>query len=320
MSRPLWERYNHYDASGVGRWEPIAPSDDSLRVPMLLGLYKHLYPNGPEDDEQQLSPEFTEDERAVILAAKKFVEEQTGLVVDCKISKVSTPSKTMGKYSHAKHAIQIRGDTSTNDYQRAISYGSTHVHEMVHSVGAQVMEVATLAKPGEPVDIIRISPFDIYGVTPAYESENFFYEALAEEAASRWRERCDELLLGKRRHLAHLGRISLPVRLYEGDTSLYQADERNKMLVSLPGLAAFGVQMLSEYSGTDLYQLMIQSLHPGSSRQAVAELRIVIDGIEPGLYDVLTAARYTGEDYLDCLEIIRHAIANHAHEQHAHVA
>ena len=69
--------------------------------------------------------------------------------------------------------------------------------------------------------------------------------------------------------------------------------------------------------GVDLIDLLIQARKPETQLEAANKIKQTVNSVETGLYEILTSAEYTIDDFQDCLEIIKQAIANHAHDQHA---
>lgn len=315
MNAGLRERYDSYDIAGKGKWEVLTPRPFRERVMALFALEAHLNKGRPVTEDFSVHPDFTDQERELIFEAKDFVEHVTGRVVNCTVDKVDSPNE--GQYLASLHTIYMPPDVSGSSYGMKSRYGSTLVHEMVHSVTIDVSSIITLEPSSGMVSTVRIGPFDTNEVTPAYAPEDFFFEALAEFISGQWREHCDENLRNRERELMKVSdSVSLPARFLEADVPVYVADSNTTMMTSLPGFAAFGVQLMSEYTGTDLVGLMIKALDPMMANDAVQQLRHEVDSIEPGLFSVLASAEYTDEDFTDCLEIIKQAIANQAHEQH----
>jgi len=316
MNTSLAERYAHYDIGTASEWQSLQPSD-AAKCAESLGKYaSHLadaYTIAPGD---QL--EFSEDETKLISQAKAFVEQATGLPVTCDVAKFTELYDNRdGVYDSSLHQIAVYKHATGTEYGDDISFGGLLVHEFTHSTSVYAAKILDLEKSGRH-GIYTLQPHHVSEVTPSFCNDNFFEEGLAEEIASRWREQFDPRLQGRDRDLfASRGLSPIPVRMYHPSAPIDETTHDLQRGYNYPAYCAFGIQLLSEYTGVDLIDLLVQARHPKSQTQASRLLKETVESVEPGLYDVLTAADYTIQDFEDCVAIIKQAIANHAHEQAA---
>ena len=311
MSKPLSERYIHYDATGVDRWTPLLPSADALRA-QGFGKYVHhlthsyaIAPGSPlevNDSDERLAAE-----------AAAFIEQTTGLEVSCGLGKYTRlQEERNGVYDSSLHAVAVREYSTGTQYGDTVALGSVLVHEMMHSTAvdtAKVLDIETAGAHG----IYTLQPHHVTEITPSFDDDHFFEEGLAEEIASRWRMQFDTELRERDRDLLGYGEHSpLPVRMYMPVAPIDMTTRDGERGVQYPAFCSFGIQLLSEYTGVDLIDLLIQARKPETQASASERLRQTVDSVEPGLYDILTSAHYSVEDFEDCLKIIKIAIANHA--------
>ncbi len=90
-------------------------------------------------------------------------------------------------------------------------------------------------------------------------------------------------------------------------------DEHGSLGVSTvhSAYAAYGIELLSDHSGVDLYELMKQARQPDTEVTAKREIIKTINSIQPGLYEKLRNLQYYGAtgEFIEGLHLIKAAIA-----------
>lgn len=304
-------QYTHYDVSNLPVWAKAAPSELGARSLTFLLLSDYLITDYQMTSGEKLP--LSEREIQAIADAREFVESVVGIPAQCVVNKYATLEDGMsGLYDSMLDEIGFITPDTGALYGDAIALGSLLVHELAHSTGRDTTRFIDLEdETGH--SLIAAKSHDTAEVTASYDTDNFFEEALAEEIASRWRMQFDERLVNRERELiSRSGRPALPLRMF---SPAYPIDstscdiERGCMYSSY---CSFGVKLLSEYTGVDIFQLLIDSRYPDKQVEACSKLKITVDSVEPGLFDILTGAEYSLEDFIDGFEIIKQAIANHA--------
>lgn len=317
MSTRLADRYQHFDITGeTDRWKTVQPSSFGVAIFKLLAYERFL------GDEYQIAPgepvEITPEEQVLIADASDFVEQITGIPVTSPLQKYTELRNGMvGAYDVSLHRVAVYKQSVGSEFGDTISFGSLLVHELTHSTSVDTAKVLDIQN-GEGHCIYTLFPHHITEVTPSFHSDHFFEEGLAEEIASRWRVQFDHNLHDRDRDLlATRERAAVPVRMYSPPVTIDETKHDNERGIRYPAYCSFGIQLLSEYTGVDLIDLLIQARKPETQLEAANKIKRTVNSVEPGLYEILTSAEYTVDDFQDCLEIIKQAIANHAHDQHA---
>ena len=315
MSKPLAERFEFYYTSEAGKWQALRPGDIATRA-LILAEYQKYLETGYRPVDGELI-ETTEKEFRLVEEAKAFIEKYTGLAVDCNVTKVTKllEKDCNGAYDRLLHTVFVIENKTGTDYGDEIELGSLLVHELMHSTSVNTSKIIGIFYENKH----KITPLQSHhevDITPSLWCEHFFEEGLAEEISSRWREQFDPALRQRDRELLSLVKLpEVPVRMYNTNSTIDHNTSDKQRRLNYSSLCAFGIQLLSEYTGVDIIDLLIQARKPETQIEANRRLKETVDSVEPGLYDVLTSAEYTSNDFNDCIVIIKQAIANHAHTQ-----
>lgn len=315
MNEHLSRSYEYYDARGADKWQTLQKGNTITRARKLAQYISHL-----SHYQDPSLGEFVQPSKQEILAvedAKKFIEDMLGIEVDCGVAEVSSFNKTYaaGAYDSSLHYLFFSKYSSDSAYDQAITMGSLLVHEIVHSTSAKTAKVIDI-DDGVTRNIHTVQPHHITDINQGTSDDHFFEEGLAEEIASRWRQKFDPKIANRERELkSSFGHSPIPIRMFTPGMPIDEIGDNYQPGFSQPAICAFGIQLLSEYTGVDIIDLLIKARKPETQVSASTLLKDTVDSIEPGLYDVLTSARYSPEDFEDCLSIIKDAIANHAHSQ-----
>lgn len=312
MNVDAYKNYAHYDAQGAPKYHVLTPSDIGTRA-AKFAEYAEYVNNEHEiasGEELQPSPE----QLATIESARKFVEVLTGIRITCNVRLFTDLGKPcLALYDSHTDEIAVLDTLPSMYAHNQYSFGRLLVHEMMHATaGGNIAMLDIETREGRQLH--HLPPHQVEtDITLGVSGEHFFEEALAEQAAGRWQEYINPAISYQDRNLKpnDLG-IPLPVRTYvtlESNQSYVRA-----------AYATFGVQLLSEYLGVNLFRLLLDARQPETRERASHEIKGLVDSVEPGLYDVLMSAEYTQKDFTDCLEIIKQAIATHAHDRHLSAA
>ncbi len=148
---------------------------------------------------------------------------------------------------------------------------------------------------------------------PAAQTGNFFEEAFAESVAAKWREQTipgyleDKITLWETSY-----GVNLPMKYHDCDRDPTKNDSFTT-IARYPGIAAYAMELISQYTGTDLYEVMKLA----RKRETEAEYKRLfirtINSVKPGLYKALRDLRYdeTTGDFERGLEMIKTAITEH---------
>lgn len=314
MSKPLAERYVHYNAKDASPWQVLAASSIGEQVIGLQKLESYLKDGYSVAPGEVVEASFEEEQLAADVAA--FIEKETGLKVTCSLGKYTQlHDQKNGAYNTILHHTAVHKHIVGSDYGDTIAFGSLLAHEFAHSTLINTAKILDLQD--EENHLIRtLHAHHITDITPSFTNENFFEEGFAEEIASRWRQQFDPALLERNRELlSYEGSQAIPVRMYSPAAPINETTTDMERGYTYPAFCSFGIQLLSEYTGVDLIDLLIQARKPKTQLEASRRLKEVVDWVEPDLYELLTIAQYSQDDFEDCLRIIKDAIANHAHSQ-----
>lgn len=316
MSIELAKRYVHYDIAGADKWQTIMPSNIGVTANNLW-KYEAYLASGYTIAPGELD-DVTPEEEQFALNAAAFVEQETGLKVTCALSKYTElRNNRKGAYDAYVHEVVVRKASTGSKFGDEIAFGGLLVHELTHSTMVGTAKLLDL-QDGDNHSVHVRTPQHVGDVTPMFNEDHFFEEGFAEEIASRWRTLYDPNLQQRQRDLllSH-DRSAIPVRMYEPARTIDDTKRDTERGMQYAAYCSFGIQLMSEYTGVDIIELLKQARKAETQQQASAKIKETVDSIEPGLYEVLISAQYTVEDFEDCLKIIKQAIANHAHEQNA---
>lgn len=306
----------HYNATGASNHDILPPIFGDERIEGLNVYQRFLFENSADETGNMLA--FSPIEQMRIEEAKSFVEGVTGLAVTCAFEKYdSLPEEgILGLYNPHYHKIKVEQVESSGAYGDEIAFISVLVHEIMHSTGNATRQIIGIQE-GSAYRISHIEPHQTSEVTSSQECESFFEEGLAEEIASRWRVQFDPNLQGRERQILGVqNKDGLPVRMYRSSRPIDEMTTGDWVHTSQPATCAFGIQLLSEYTGVDLIDLLLQARTPETRNYAVQAIKETVDSVELGLYDILIAAEYQTTDFDDGLALIEAAIANNAIERH----
>lgn len=309
MSKPLAERYRYYDTTGVEQWSPlspVAPEETARRLGQYTRYLSSRFTLAPTEP-----LEASDNDERLARQAVAFIERTTGLTVTCGLRKYERLNGNhSGIYHPGLHAVAVSSCEHVTTYGNEIEFGSLLVHEMMHSTAVDTSVVLDINNDGER-GIYTLMPHQIAEITPGFDDDHFFEEGLAEEIASRWRVEYDATLKGRDTELLAYGtHAPLPLRMYSPIRPIDQTTKDTERILQYPAFCSYGIQLLSDHTGVDIIDLLIQARKPETQVSASKALKNTVDAVEPGLYDILCGAGYTQADFEDCLVIIKTAIAH----------
>ena len=302
MNMSIRERYVHYDVSESKKWDALKPSDVGTRALNLLAYEQYLKNDYSPTSGEKI--EMTSQEEELVDEAKEYVESTTGLSVTCQVDMFNELNKDRnGVYDPSTHQVLVRRPNVGSEYGDKIALGSTLVHELMHSTARNLLQIIDL-QDNEKHDIVTLFPHHLSKITPAFNSESYLEEALVEEVASRWRMEFDVTLKGRKRELLALrDGPEVPIRMFMPARPIDLTIEDSERGLQYAAYCSFGIQLLSEYTGVDIVDVLIKTRQPDTQEAASYLLKNTIDSVEPGLYDILTSSNYSRQDFIDCLTL-----------------
>jgi hypothetical protein len=200
---------------------------------------------------------------------------------------------------------------------------SNLVHELMHATGTNNIKLIGLREQNAttPYVVNGYSIVDIRSATnPTSEGERmsasvkgcFFEEAIAEEAAARWREDTNPEIAGHEttacKFLYHYKSPALPYRYVDTDASEYGSNYPANYNFSGSAYCSEGLRQVGEWTHTDMFQLMLDLRIPEKEASARRSIIQAVESIEKGLYPKLRDLDYSQENFIAGYEMIMAAI------------
>lgn len=182
-------------------------------------------------------------------------------------------------------------------------------HECAHAASAKgvrtviIMEDGTDPQSFEQVGLEK-GRFTGNVSEPFVVEGEFFSEAFAEETAMRCRQNDAP---SQDREATHLGFLGHDVWL--SNEYIYRTMDGKPYLIGTAAMAAHTLSRLSELSGKDLYQLMIDANEPEKRAKLQREIICAIESVEKGLYKKLRQAEYTPDSFAEIWRYVDEIIA-----------
>lgn len=292
---------------------PTSPNLPITRVvgdkAIALQSYMESRLNHTIDQQHSRVLETTPEQRQLELLAREFISRSTGLCPDSDIFWL--PDDNKNKWATAYHVAQynsiyivsrtILGERDDYKEMREIA---TLVHELAHSTVAN-KNVRAIVSDGNKVRIEDDDGMTTHRFNRGWEESehnstpilgDFFDEAFAEETAAQWRKGFFPKVSGDPRISFSTGSARLPAKYFNinwrSGSLDYQTHANN------PAYAAYAIDMLSNASGIDLYELIRQTRIPGQLASAKRDFIRAINSIDNTLYRDLRDLPYTADDFL----------------------
>ena len=302
-------KYEHYDITDRPKWAVVHASEMGTRVLEMEKFNEYLKTEYAFSPGEEIP--LSESDKKMIDEAQQFVEAALGMPLTCSVGKYSKlRGDVNGCYDYGLDRVGFTRADTGSDYGDTIALGSLLVHELTHSTGRKTTRTIDLHDRRRGIHTLcYMKPHEEVDISSSYQGESFLEEALAEEIASRWREQFDPRLAGRRRELmTHGDNPAIPLSMYNPAFPVDMTTRDTQRGYRYSAYCAYGVSLMSEYLGIDLFQLMIDARDPKKSSNATKQLKNAIDSIEPELYHVLMGAGYSEQDFVDGLLIIQQAI------------
>lgn len=322
-------QYTFFD--GVDKQpRPTSHSEKIAAYPMVvewINWQKEAIKRNDTDTSREMQEYFVE--------AKVFIEQLTGY----DLSTVGLAASDGGSYtmyfSAIDNKIRTTIDVTLPEYlgftaeQKRQIFTADLVHELMHATGnnnlkclgvqdAEGCVYATETSGLHSVDM-RAPIVQAYIETGGTDSPlvgHFFEEAAAEEAASRWREANVKNVIENGTVVyqpdGETNSPKLPPR-FVYCLSINQDTEKGYFMANSAYPAA-GLYAISNYTGVDIFQLILDSRNP--EKEAAARRKIVqaIESVQVGLYPKLRDIIYTQESFSQGYEMILSAIDMKKHQ------
>lgn len=299
---------------------------EELKLRFGALAWRDNYAQNAAKDDREPSRELQE----AFVEARRFVEELVG--IDLSWVKFARSDQESGhvtaQYSPVDGTVRVfrdienRGDERLYEASRNQNI-ATLVHELMHAAAQDDAKIIGIRYDGGLVDPIvahGLSAIDMRGPILEANGEGegdditintFLNEAMSEEAAARWREThvASAREYGDRHCnlLGHKNDPSLQFRFIDSYEGYHP--EMVQYEVAESAYAAAGLRALSDYVGTDIFQVLARSLHPEQQVGARREAIQLIEGVKKGLYVTLRESIYTSSSFLYGYEQIMIAIS-----------
>lgn len=249
--------------------------------------------------------------------ARDFVVRELGYVTTSPVYFRPKTNKNEAEYYIDEDAIYTTPPQDTNDYLYRTILTSQLIHEIAHE-SSNVRRMFVFSEV-EPNGVRKNNISWTIGMTTmrlTHESQiqtsNFFEEAFAETVASRWREMAIPGY-GENRTtlLMTCFGVELPVKYHSPNRDLIDHGPITTH-TGYPAIAAYGIELISEFTGVDIFELMKQARQPATEATAKREIIMTINSVQPGLYRQLRDLKYDCDsgDFEHGLNIIKAAISN----------
>lgn len=271
------------------------------RPPIWVQFYRYVVARehivNSFDERHQADIEQDELFRSCLQEAKDYVLSELGYASTSPVYFRPKNGKNMAEYYFDEDAIYATPPQDANDYLRRTMITSQLIHEMAHeSSRVRRMFIFSETDPDDnrahgicltmgmmAMDLTRGSR-NVTG--------NFFEEAFAEIVASRWREATipgyqdNEAVLFK----TYCG-VELPVKYHSPDRELIEHGPVTTN-AGYAAIAAYGVELISDFIGVDIFELMKLARQPATETAAKREIVKIINSVQPGLYKQLRDLKY----------------------------
>ena len=308
MNARLDANFRHYNIEGVPKHCIVEPSQLGVRATALLRYLNYL--EGYAQKQSGTPVEMTPLQHSITEQARQFVAGLTGIYPDCAVQGFTGGNATYsGIYSPELHTVDIRLPYGMTKQKMRLTFGGVIVHEFMHSTGVDTVGLVALEDPRR-ILYCEQPPHDTRAITPGFKGDSFFEEGFSEEGASRWRAEVAGLPAGsEQQFLQQPNSPALPIRMFTYDGNVLDGTQYNLANYN-SGYAAFGIQILSEYTGVDIAQLLIDARYPDKNAEAVSLLQSTINGIRPELFESLMGVEYTYDGFTGALATI-HELAGY---------
>ena len=229
------------------------------------------------DDLHQTNVETNDIFASCLKSAREFVSKELGYCSEGQIYCKPAQAGAAGEYSVYEDRIYVAPPIDVNEFHYKTIMTSLLIHEIAHeSASVQRMYIfSETLKESEKSNIIRVAiGMAVMGMhaNTQIRHGDFFEEAFAETVAARWRsasisgysDNADSLL-------PTADGEYLPIKYSSPSHGL---DEHGSLGVSTvhSAYAAYGIELLSDHSGVDLYELMKQARQPDTEVTAKREI------------------------------------------------
>lgn len=309
-----YETYSHYDARSSDDGDLLPASDEHVRQATYAEIATLALYNRMTRETLPLTP----DDEQAIDEAWDYVENASGKRPTAKVYKVAElPGGTNGQYVPAEHAVLFTSHPTGTQYGDKMLRDSLLTHEGMHSTAEETHRVVGV-KYDDKHELMWLPPHQDEEISTATKTDYYIEEAVAEHIAGQRRQERDPRLVGTERDLRNTAEnFPIPVRFFDTTRPLDDRPEVPQSVIYVnSAYCAFGIQMLSEYTGVDLFQHLIDARYPERRAEAIDALRTAINGVKPGLYEELMSGEYSLDDFMRGTKTIQQAIAEHAIATH----
>lgn len=317
-------RYYDYDAKDLKSPKPWTYFEREMMYPSV-----HEWIDHSMSDLAKMDTEPTSEIEALFDEAREFVEQLTGYYLADVVLRAAPGGATgveAAKYTPTDNTVRYYGEFLVDksspevEYEKHVIKGF-FVHELMHATNRNnYMAIGVRnSESNMRVQLVSgLSSVDMRGpileTLHTQEGEvdirigQLFEEAAAEEAAARWREKTRDYDLDTICHFDESsGLPSMPHRYVNVRGEFIDGAEDSGMSPS--AYCAEAIRQISIYTGTDIFDLMLQSRDVKNEASARRQIAQAIESVEKGLYSRLRDANYTAASFKQNYEYVLGAIA-----------
>lgn len=309
----------NFPLKDVHVWDTNATEEPTYSRPPIweqLGRYEatRKYFVNSFDERHQADIEQDEVFRSYLQEAKDYVLGELGYASLSPVYFRPRNGKNMAEYWMDEDAIYATPPQNANDYLRRTMITSQLIHEMAHEssrVRRMFIFSETDSDDNRTHNIYSTIGMKAMNLTHESQDEtgNFFEEAFAETVASRWREATIPGYQENKALFKTSYGVELPVKYHSPNRELIE----HGPVVTNAGyaaIAAYGVELVSDFTGVDIFELMKLARQPATETTAKREIIKTINSVQPGLYKQLRDLKYDDDlgEFEQGLEAIKTAI------------
>ncbi len=289
-----------------------ATAEAAMRTSLGKYIHSSLETIGTRSIEQPSDAEM------IVATATEYVERMIGIRPDCPVYWTGGLDDITadGTYNSTEGVVQMVEAPYQSDFIRYIDLCSLAIHEKTHETGIATRKgyAVRMLKDGEMIGrrVLTVTG-PLKNKVNNHSAEelcggvgHFFEEAFAEETAARWREEVITDLPSR------IDRISekdfdkrMPGRYLHIPAEHISLSVPILPKVAAPSIAAYSMDLLSDISGVDFYDVMVKSRHPETEVEAKRTLVQSLNNVQPGLYRYLRDLPYSRKGFYEGLQLIR---------------
>ncbi len=295
---------------------PSVLAKDAYDAPSFFKNDQAVITNAINQDRANASDDLSEKLIQEYQTVQQNIAEITGLRIDAVPYITKLPADIGGRYTSADHSIYLAENIEHANRARRLG---TLAHELAHAGSRNTRKTIRIYSGNGGVlyslsgsQRLKISRQD-NGRWEHTKNGDFFEEAFAEEASARNLEKMLPQYEKYGSILVDLNdRVSLPRRFVK---TAQHPDANDKDFRSInheyatSAIAAFGLNILSESTSQDIFEMLRDARVPDTEAVATRALIRAINSVHPRLYAYLRTRSYNLQDFTNGLEAIKKVVS-----------